>query len=245
MTDSGDGVDEATRARILAEERYRAQVRAQLEAGDRPPMDAHVQVLPSSQAPPRPPGNSGVGAVLGLLLGGGIFGWQMGWFSSAATPGYPGIGDGTHLVGQQMPPGRYRTRTSSPGCYWARLAGTTGDPSQIHANENTDGPAIVDISEGDGAFTSRGCAPWTRDTSTIRPDPSTPFQEGTFLVGTEITPGTWRANNPGDCYWARLRDFGGGVHSILANANGEGVVTILPDDVGFRSTRCGTWTRVQ
>jgi len=216
--------------------------------GRQPTPSTQPPVPPPAPTPVLPPGNSGGSVVLGLLLAGGGLVWQMGWFSSVSTATswqYPGVGDGTHMVGQEMTPGRYRTRAPAVGCYWARLGGATGDPSQIHANANTNGPTIVDISEGDSAFSSRRCAPWTRDLTPVRSDPSAPFQEGTFLVGTDVTPGTWRANNPGNCYWARLRDFSGGVHSIYANANGEGVVTILPDDVGFQSARCGTWTREQ
>jgi hypothetical protein len=223
----------------------------------------------SHTAPPSKNSNSGL--IVGVLIGGAVVSWLTGQFSSSSSAPrrseifapsssevsapnrpetntswqYSGIGEGTHLVGQEMPPGRYRTRASAVGCYWARLGGTSGDPSEIHANENNNGPAIVDISEGDNAFTSHRCAPWTRDLSAIRPDPAAPFQQGTFLVGVDVSPGTWRASNPGECYWVRLRDFGGGTHSIRANANGEGVVTIRSSDVGFHSTRCGTWTRIQ
>lgn len=163
---------------------------------------------------------------------------------SNASAGYSGHGSGTMVVGRDIQPGRYRTRVASSGCYWARLGGLTGEMGDIHANENSNGPTIVDITTGDTAFQSRGCAPWTTDLSAITANPSAPFRDGTYLVGTDISAGTWRANNPGDCYWARLSGFGGGVNGVLANDNGSGVVTILPGDVGFKSERCGTWTKV-
>jgi TolA-binding protein len=72
------------------------------------------------------------------------------------------------------------------------------------------------------------------------------FGDGVHRVGTDIQPGTYRSSG-GDCYWARLRNFGGGLNSIIANGLSDGgpvVVTIDPSDAGFESTRCGTWTAV-
>lgn len=74
--------------------------------------------------------------------------------------------------------------------------------------------------------------------------------DGTFLVGQEIMPGTWRSQGsqdpPKSCYWARLASFTGEAGSIIANENSKGptVVTIEPSDVAFETNRCGTWTRI-
>lgn len=71
------------------------------------------------------------------------------------------------------------------------------------------------------------------------------FGDGTFKVGSDIKPGTYRTRSgSAGCYFARLKDFSGGVDSIIANANTDdpAIVTIAASDVGFQSTNCGTWT---
>jgi hypothetical protein len=78
---------------------------------------------------------------------------------------------------------------------------------------------------------------------TAAPKAST-FRNGTFKVGVDIAPGTYRNPKSYGCYWARLSGFGGTLDEILANDNTDGptVVTILPTDKGFESSRCGLWT---
>ncbi|MCU0506018.1 MAG: hypothetical protein MUE82_09675 [Chloroflexi bacterium] len=71
------------------------------------------------------------------------------------------------------------------------------------------------------------------------------FGAGTKLVGTDITPGTYRIRFPVDgCYWERLTGLGGTLDEILANdiVTGYAVVTIAPTDVAFTSKRCGIWS---
>lgn len=70
--------------------------------------------------------------------------------------------------------------------------------------------------------------------------------DGTFQVGADIAPGTYRAANPdGFCYWARLSGTGGTLREIIANDNttGPAVVTIAATDAAFESTGCGGWTK--
>ena len=72
------------------------------------------------------------------------------------------------------------------------------------------------------------------------------FSDGTYQVGTDIQPGTYRTREGSPaCYYERLKDFTGGMNSILANANTDApaVVTIKPTDAGFNSQGCGTWTK--
>jgi hypothetical protein len=78
------------------------------------------------------------------------------------------------------------------------------------------------------------------------PTPATSFGDGTWRVGADIQPGTYRSTGTQVCYWERVRDFNGALGSIVANDNvsGPAVVTIAPSDAGFSSKRCGTWTRV-
>jgi hypothetical protein len=70
------------------------------------------------------------------------------------------------------------------------------------------------------------------------------FSDGTYQVGPDIQPGTYRTRegSPG-CYYARLRGFSNEINDILANANtyAPAVVTIKSTDAGFQSQGCGLW----
>jgi ribosomal protein L24E len=68
---------------------------------------------------------------------------------------------------------------------------------------------------------------------------------GTFRVGIDISPGTYRTSSrTSNCYWERVSGLGGTVAEILGNdiGNGYRVVTIAPGDVGFFTDGCGQWT---
>jgi hypothetical protein len=81
----------------------------------------------------------------------------------------------------------------------------------------------------------------------VKPQPKTSFGEGTWLVGDDIQPGTYRAGNVDACYWERLSGLSGSFNDIIANDNvmtGQAVVTISPSDRAFNSARCGTWKRI-
>jgi len=156
----------------------------------------------------------------------------------------PHFRDGNYEVGKDIQPGTYRTRTGYVGCYFARLSGFTGALSEILSNENTDAPAVVTITENDKGFTSKRCGIWTQDLSQITKDRTT-FENGTYIVGTDIVPGTYRSTGGTGCYFARLSGFTGGLSHILSNENTDdpAIVTITPSDKGFTARRCGTWTK--
>ncbi|WP_329178420.1 hypothetical protein [Streptomyces sp. NBC_01477] len=69
--------------------------------------------------------------------------------------------------------------------------------------------------------------------------------DGTFQVGTDIQPGTYKTsgNADGMCYWERAKDAKGEVDSILANDNvtGSSYVTIKKTDKIFKTTDCKDW----
>ena len=71
-------------------------------------------------------------------------------------------------------------------------------------------------------------------------------EDGTWLVGADVKPGTYRSSSSGDCYWARLRNTNGDLDSIIANGNGGNqVVTIKRTDKAFESANgCAPWTKV-
>lgn len=154
--------------------------------------------------------------------------------------------DGNFIVGTDIQPGTYRTRQGSSGCYYSRLSGFSGEFEDIIANENTDAPAIVTIEPTDKGFTSSRCGTWTQDLSAITKS-QTSFGDGVFIVGTDISPGTYKSSGGSTCYYARLGGFGGQLEDIIANENTESsaIVTIAAGDKGFKSSRCGAWTKVE
>jgi hypothetical protein len=161
-------------------------------------------------------------------------------------PQGPTFSDGTYQVGTDIQPGTYRTRESSLGCYYARLGGFSGELNDILANANTDAPAVVTIKPTDAGFESQGCGTWTKDLSAIT-ESKTSFDDGIYIVGTDIEPGTYRSSGSSGCYYARLRNFSADLNSIIANGNTDAptVVTIAPTDAGFESQNCGTWTKLE
>jgi hypothetical protein len=80
--------------------------------------------------------------------------------------------------------------------------------------------------------------------------PATVIREGTWRVGKDIRPGTYRTTGPtyqgGSCYWERLSSMDGTMDAVLANGGGSGVsvVTIRPGDKGFSSEDCKPWRRI-
>lgn len=75
--------------------------------------------------------------------------------------------------------------------------------------------------------------------------PQTAFDDGTYLVGTDIQLGTYKSDGTGPCYWARLSDTSGSLDAIITNHAGDGpaVVTIAASDAAFQSQGCGTWVQ--
>jgi hypothetical protein len=164
--------------------------------------------------------------------------------TATPTPSYAHFGDGTFQVGKDIQPGTYRTRVGSSGCYYARLKGFGGTVDDIIANDNTDDPAVVTVAATDKGFESQDCGTWTKNLTQITSS-KTSFGDGTYIVGTDITPGTYKNTGSEGCYYARLHGFGDTLDDIIANDNVDTatIVTISASDKGFQSTRCGTWTK--
>lgn len=77
------------------------------------------------------------------------------------------IGDGTYVVGTDIEAGTYRTTGADEQamvkmCSWKRLKDTSGEFQSIIATDIAQGPTTITIKPTDGAFESRGCAPWTK-----------------------------------------------------------------------------------
>lgn len=65
--------------------------------------------------------------------------------------------------------------------------------------------------------------------------------DGTFVVGKDIAPGTYRSDGPRDgnaCYWRRMS---GGKILDSAMTKKPQVVLIEPGDTAFRTDRCAPW----
>jgi hypothetical protein len=118
---------------------------------------------------------------------------------------------------------------------------------EIIANRNeNDSYATVAISKNDVGFESNGCGEWTKDLSRVTDSTTTVAVDGTYVVGTDLKAGKWRSSGGEFCYWARLKNFGGTLSSIIANDNvsgGRAIVTIRSTDKGFQTSGCGIWTR--
>jgi hypothetical protein len=89
-------------------------------------------------------------------------------------------------------------------------------------------------------------------TVTAPPPPSVPKTtmetDGTYRVGTDIVPGTYRSagaspEGASDCYWARLNSLNE-THIIDSNiSTGPQVVVIQPSDRAFLTHSCQPWQK--
>jgi hypothetical protein len=158
------------------------------------------------------------------------------------------FGAGTKIVGTDIGPGLYRSNNAvTASCYWERLSGFGGTLAEIIANGLGGGPAVVAIATADRGFNSSSCASWIVVTGAITASPTVPFNAGTFIIGTDVAPGTWQSNGTGtSCYWERLSGFDGTFSNIISNFFGSApaVVTIASTDQGFHSSGCGVWSKI-
>lgn len=157
---------------------------------------------------------------------------------------------GTYRVGTDIPAGRYYSDPSRE-CHYQRLRGFGGTASDaifdIVINFDA-GQWIVDLLPADAGFsTDANCGPWF---TTPRRGLLTSIPPGVWIVGAQVTPGTYRADSSAaGCGWARVSAFTGATDAIIANGSassaGSQVVTIAASDAGFATNaECGTWSRV-
>lgn len=154
---------------------------------------------------------------------------------------------GTYIVGADIRPGFYTGSTGTDGlldsCYWARLKDLSGSFDALIANDNANGLYYIEVLESDYALNS-ACP--LRYLPAL-PAPASPFPQtidpGTYLVGIDIQPGTYRgqagADFSGSCYWARLNNVRGSLDALLANDNavGQFYVQVSAGDFALQ-TRC-------
>jgi hypothetical protein len=84
------------------------------------------------------------------------------------------------------------------------------------------------------------------DAATAALNANTFAGDGTFVVGTDIQPGTYKEDATPGCYWARLSGLDGQLDNIITNDNADGpvVVAIAPSDKAFNDSGCGTFTKI-
>ncbi|SFC14413.1 hypothetical protein [Streptomyces aidingensis] len=150
-------------------------------------------------------------------------------------------------VGTDIPPGLYRS-VDNDFCYWERNNGGEDEFESIIANGTVEGQAYVQIAETDVYFDTEDCGDWTPVPEGVTGEQATeiPGNGGTFMVGVDIAPGTYKsAGNTEECYWERLTDLSGSLDSIADNnfATGQAIVTIEDDDAFFTSNFCTDWVK--
>jgi hypothetical protein len=158
-------------------------------------------------------------------------------------------GPGQYRVGVDIPAGRYYTDPSH-GCRFQRVSNFSGESGSLLSDTQINFDArqwIVDLAAGDFGFSTDGsCGFWF---TTPRHGLQTTINAGTWIVGTQITAGTYRAENSTvGCEWQRLSSFSGTGGAVIAgafaNTAGPQLVTILSTDAGFMTNpACGTWTQ--
>jgi hypothetical protein len=81
-----------------------------------------------------------------------------------------------------------------------------------------------------------------------KPKPQLEEFDGTYKVGDDIDPGSYKATgaDTGNCYWARLKSDSGDLDDIIANNNSAGStrVTIRRSDKYFETSGCTNWKKV-
>lgn len=152
---------------------------------------------------------------------------------------------GMYQVDSEIQPGIYAGLTGTgtfDSCYWERLSGASGDFSDLIANDNASGQFYVEVQATDRYFKVDCEVTPLRDW----PAPAEPLSEvgpGTYLVGRDIAPGTYRGKAGtgvmDSCYWERLSGLSGDFDDLIANdnANGSYYVSIDASDVAF-TTDC-------
>ena len=158
----------------------------------------------------------------------------------AGPAGVPGPQGPQGAAGEVGPPGTagergHQGNAGPPGP--AGSQGPKGDPGE-RGPQGSQGPK-GDIGEQGPAGQAFVTVEWTTP-------PNNAIVDGIWRVGNDIQPGLYRTMTEG-CYWARLGSLSDERGSILANGNtpGPSYVEILPTDLAFESSRCGTWAKVE
>ena len=151
------------------------------------------------------------------------------------------LGPGTHKVGTDIEPGVYAGKAGIDGsdwCSWKRLSGVTGDSDDVIAIEIEQGQFYVEILPTDKYF-NVACEITPLADWPIPDEHPTKIEQGTYLIGRDISPGTYagKAGIDGSdwCSWKRLSGVTGDSDDVIAIEieQGQFYVEILPTDKYF------------
>ena len=155
------------------------------------------------------------------------------------------LGPGTHKVGTDIEPGVYAGKAGigvSDWCSWKRLSGVTGDSDDVIAIEIEQGQFYVEILPADKYF-NVACEITPLADWPIPDEHPTKIEQGTYLIGRDISPGTYAGKAGIDvsdwCSWKRLSGVTGDSDDVIAIEieQGQFYVTIEATDYAF-TTAC-------
>lgn len=193
-----------------------------------------------------PPGADGTPArkyrrspiVRWLKLGGYVVGAIM-LFGLGISVGQSEQSASTRPVVQAAAPAKTITVTAPPSVTTVTVAG----PAPAASTVTVPGPATTITVHDTVTAPAQGNGPASGPAPGIIPG------DGTFQVGTDVQPGTYKSAGAapggiGDCYWARLGPGGG--DNILDNnlTPGQSVVTIRPSDKEIETRGCQDFHKV-
>lgn len=119
----------------------------------------------------------------------------------------------------------------------------------VHDIVETPGPTVT-VPGPEVTVTVTAQAPKPKPKPKPKPAATIPG-DGTFIVGTDIKPGTYRSKPAPDeylemCIWQRLSGTSGEVDDFIAGDMSEGqvTVTIRSTDKAFETQGCETWVRI-
>lgn len=144
---------------------------------------------------------------------------------------------GTNIyVGQRLQiPQTAIAPTPRPGPMQTRTPVTTLNPTPTGTFRATQTPTTTVVP-----------TPTRTPTPTPTLIPGSGFGDGTYVVGQNVQPGTYRSSAIGTCYWARLSGFSGEIDDIIVNGlRSPEIVTISAGDAGFETRGCGQWIPVE
>jgi len=151
--------------------------------------------------------------------------------------------DGTYLVGKDIAAGLYKvilTDNIIKMGYIERAKDVTLDFDSIIANILLTGDGYVEIKDTDVAVKLQGVEIYLVDISKLEKDLKTEISDGIFLVGIDISPGTYKVevtdNVSGMAYVERAKNVSMGFDDIIANElfQGQGYVKVLEGDFAVK-----------
>jgi hypothetical protein len=126
------------------------------------------------------------------------------------------------------------------------IVGMSGDGTTTTAEPN----ATVTVTKTAKAESAPTASKVPEPTKTTKPESKSTMEEGTYEIGVDAQAGRYKTTVPQDssnCYWERTKDDSGDSDSIIANDNvnpgARASITVKSGEF-FKSSGCGTWTRV-